>query len=358
MLQKAQRPLVCLHYGIGDVVMQLPVLEALRAHIPHAAITLLGAQPAIELFDDDRRWQSVQSVQAFGLRHWGDVGDDGTRAAVGSWIEQGGFDLILDVSHAVLAIKEAIWSCHRNILDTGEYLPANGLDGVQAIKQSVGLKWGLPVPVHSQPHLDLANGRLQFADNYLRRHLNGKPAVAISALSSSPLKRWPLDRLDATAVALCSRFDLPLMIFNGPQTDAAFQVAAGPAHPTIMVGPLHLLDTAALLTRCAILICNDTGLMHLAAAVGTPVVAVFGPTAESIYLPPPPFCRGVSSTVTCPHRQTDIFGPSPCLVQNCCLISQNSCIESIGVSTVLETAVDLLEQASKGVFHKSIGEPV
>ena len=46
---EARRILVCLRYGIGDVVMELPVLDALRSALPRAHITALGAYPAIEL---------------------------------------------------------------------------------------------------------------------------------------------------------------------------------------------------------------------------------------------------------------------------------------------------------------------
>jgi heptosyltransferase I len=353
MLVSAQRTLVCLHYGIGDVIMQLPVLQALTDFIPSAAITLLGAQPALELFDDDRRWDSVQNIQAWGLQHWGDKGDSTIRAAVGSWIEHRGFDMILDVSHAVEAVKEVIWASshrngHRTILDTGAYLPTYDLNGVQAIKHSVALRWGLSVPEQAKPRIQLEKHRLQFADDYLLRHLNGKPPIAISALASSALKRWSAERLARTAAALNTRFDLPIMIFAGPQTRAAAQLAALLTCPPIIVESFHLLDTAALLSRCAILICNDTGLMHMGAAVGTPIVAVFGPTTESIYLPPASFCKGVSSTVACPHRKTGIFGPAPCLVERRCLIQRYSCIDSISVSTVMQAAMDLLIETLEG----------
>jgi len=349
MLRSARRPLVCLHYGIGDVIMQLPVLESLKSYIPDAAITLLGAQPALELFDDDRRWRSVQSVQAWGLRHWGDGGDSDIRAAVAAWVERSRFDIILDVSHAVHAVKEVLWQLHWNILDTGTYLPTYDMDGVQAIKHSVARKWELPVSVNLQPRIHLGQHRLQFADDYALRHLNGKPPIVISALASSALKRWPPGKLAQTAEALSSCFDLPVMIFAGPQARMASRVAHHLKRPPVNVGPLHLLDTAALLSRCALLICNDTGLMHMGAAVGTPVVAVFGPTDPSIYLPPTASCKAVGSTISCPHRKKGVFGPSACLVKGHCLIGTHSCIDDNAVASVLEAAMGLLNKSSKGV---------
>jgi len=347
MLESARRPLVCLHYGIGDVVMQLPVLNSLIAFLPQASITLLGADPAIELLQDDRRWQAVQSIQGWSLGHWWDEGNESIGSTIEDWIERHEFDVILDVSHAVQAVRDVVWRGNRPILDTGRYLPSYGLNGVDAIKASVRAEWGLTVPQDEQPRIALGEHRMQFADAYLARcKWNGKPPIGISALASSPLKRWPPRRLAEVANALSARFDLPVMIFAGPAPRIAAELVTGmnKRTPLIVVGALHLLDTAALLARCAVLICNDTGLMHMAAAVETPVVAVFGPTAESIYLPRISKAKGISSTVECPFRRTRTFGPSRCLVMGRCLMDRPNCIDSIPAATVLQTSTDILVQ--------------
>lgn len=73
-LYSAQRVLVCLRYGIGDVVMQTAALDALRRALPTACITALGARPAIELLEHDPRIDELVCTQDWGLRHWGDTG--------------------------------------------------------------------------------------------------------------------------------------------------------------------------------------------------------------------------------------------------------------------------------------------
>lgn len=327
--------------------MQLPVLRALQSLLPQASITLLGAEPALELFQDDSDWHAIQTIQAWGLQHWGDAGDDGTRSAMEQWLDRQEFDLILDVSHAVWAVKEILWRRYRRILDTGGYLPSFHVSGVEAIKKSVGEHWGLMVPREVIPAIGLARMRIQFAGAYLRRRgWDGRPAIGVSALASSRLKRWPPERLAEVADALCSRFDLPVVVFAGPQPEIAERLASAMRHqqPPITAGALHLLDTAALLARCAVLICNDTGLMHMAAAVGTPVAAVFGPTAASIYLPPSPKSMGVISPVACPYRRTETFGPSQCLVADSCFLDRHSCIRAIPARDVLQAATALLEE--------------
>ena len=85
-----------------------------------------------------------------------------------------------------------------------------------------------------------------------------------------------------------------------------------------MIAPVHLRGTAALLAQCRVLICNDTGLMHLAAAVGTPVVAVFACTSPRLYLP-----RGGTAVARwaqpCSHVVHDDFGVAPCVAGARCL---------------------------------------
>ncbi|RJP19820.1 MAG: hypothetical protein C4520_12080 [Candidatus Abyssobacteria bacterium SURF_5] len=59
----ARRILLCLRYGIGDFVMETPVLQALRESSPHAHITAAGAYPAIELLEGDPRIDALMCIQ-------------------------------------------------------------------------------------------------------------------------------------------------------------------------------------------------------------------------------------------------------------------------------------------------------
>ncbi|RJR34338.1 MAG: hypothetical protein C4576_26510 [Desulfobacteraceae bacterium] len=105
---------------------------------------------------------------------------------------------------------------------------------------------------------------------------------------------------------------------------------------------LHLLHVAALLERCDALVCNDTGLMHIAASVGTPVIGLFGPTDPSIYLPRQGHTRAVcGDKPDCVFRQRLGIRPSPCLGAGRCLSGEKSCILEIGVLEVLNAVEEL-----------------
>lgn len=100
-------------------------------------------------------------------------------------------------------------------------------------------------------------------------------------------KMWPGDRFAEAAGLLAERHGLPVLLFGGPD-ERAICGAIGAAitrmnpHAGVLnlAGSFSLLETACAMDRCAVVLANDTGLMHIAEARGVPVVAVFGPTVR------------------------------------------------------------------------------
>jgi len=94
-----------------------------------------------------------------------------------------------------------------------------------------------------------------------------------------PNKQWPADRYGAVAAHLGRRYGLPSLVSWGPgELEGAERVAVA-SHGAAKVAPAtSLADLVALARAAALFVAGDTGPLHLAAAVGTPVVGVFGPT--------------------------------------------------------------------------------
>jgi len=171
------------------------------------------------------------------------------------------------------------------------------------------------------PTLELEAATLRAADEILRqRGLEPGRYVACAAagFANVRLKTWPADRFGATLAWLRQQHGQPTLLVGQESERACLesvQAAAGTAAPAIWLGregELPLL--AALLARSALYFGNDTGAMHLAAAVGRPVVAIFGggtwprfqPAArQAIVLVHPLPCFGCGWD--CP------FGDAPCL---------------------------------------------
>ncbi len=81
---------------------------------------------------------------------------------------------------------------------------------------------------------------------------------------------------------------------------------------------------------------NDSGLMHLATAVGTSVVILFGPTVPPLYLPQWVRSQGVASEIACPYRPRRTFGHPRCVPAGSCLIG-TPCIQTIDPAQVCAT---------------------
>lgn len=119
-----------------------------------------------------------------------------------------------------------------------------------------------------------------------------RPLLALSPAASAPFKEWPAERFAELAAAL-TEDGAPLAgaaiaLFGGPGDEAVTGAVAkglGGRMVLDLAGKLDLLEAAACLERARLFIGNDSGLMHLAAAAGTPTLGVFGPTDERIYGP-------------------------------------------------------------------------
>lgn len=335
-----RRVLVCLRYGIGDLVMQLPALETLRRHCADAIIVAVGAEPAIELMEDCSLVDEVVSVHRFGLSHWGDFGDAAQHAAISAWLAAQRFDAVFEPSHAAMGFGQAVWDHgYAAVFDTGLGLQdrclAHARDGTEALRAAVRSGWGIEPMPRQAPRLFLTAGERTFADGFLREAgLQGRDLVAASPVASSPLKRWPVERLAAAANVLAGHGGAVLLVAAGDwELEHRWAQLAAERFDWVAVPRLHLRQTAALLARCATTVCNDTGVMHLAAAVGSATVGVFGPTSSTVYCPPNAIAA--SDRWPCVHRQADRFGPPTCVLADECLIGLRSCIDGVSVDTVL-----------------------
>ena len=135
-------------------------------------------------------------------------------------------------------------------------------------------QWGLPV-CNRTPHIELQPGDYGYVES-----LPSAPEVVIHLGSSSPAKCWPPENFHALASALQKR-GWHTALLCGP-VERERQLATGnlPA-----LHPPDLRALAGLLAKAALFIGNDSGPGHIAAAVGTPTLTLFGPTGPQIWAP-------------------------------------------------------------------------
>ncbi|MCU0242142.1 MAG: glycosyltransferase family 9 protein [Vicinamibacteria bacterium] len=112
-------------------------------------------------------------------------------------------------------------------------------------------------------------------------------------------KLWPAERYGSVAAAVAARGLRPIVIFGPGEEDLAETVVAASRGRAVLAPPTSLLDLIELLRRACLIVAADTGPMQLACAIGTPVVALFGPTDASRNGPYAPSDVVVAKRPTC-----------------------------------------------------------
>ena len=146
-------------------------------------------------------------------------------------------------------------------------------------------------------------------------------------------KRWYPDRFAAVADELAHRWGARVVVTGGPGEAAiAADIAAAMTSPClVMAGKTSVRELMALIKRCDFFITNDSGPMHIAAAFGIPLVAVFGSTDHTTTSP-------WSDRTVIVRRDTDC---APCLLREC--PTDHRCMTAVTVEDVVEAAERLLE---------------
>jgi len=145
------------------------------------------------------------------------------------------------------------------------------------------------------------------------------------------MKRWPPGRFAALARAVRDGHGLPVLVTAGPGEEALAERVVGESRGAARRGPetRSLADLAALLARAAAVVGADTGPVHLAALLGAPTVALFGPKDPGVYAPRGPRVRVVWKQVWC----------SPCRLRHC---DDPVCMTELRLDEVLPEVESLL----------------
>jgi heptosyltransferase-2/heptosyltransferase-3 len=168
-----------------------------------------------------------------------------------------------------------------------------------------------------------------------------RPIVALQVGAGAPIKRWPLDRLARVGRALRDECEGSIVVLGGPSEIEVVQaVVSGVGRAAIgLAGKTSIGELAAVLERCALVIGPDSGPLHLAVAVGTPTVHLFGPADPRRFGPfgDPRWHVVVRSSRAC----------APChrLAFPADQLADHACVADISVDEVVPVACALLERS-------------
>lgn len=322
--------------SLGDVVLATSALRWLKERRPGARITFLtkaAFAPLLEGHPDiDALW----------------VLDNGDRGLTGAWrmasrIHAARFDAVLDL-HASLrsrffgaasgarVARQKAYAWNRRLRVWAKFLklpqpPDVTLRGVQAAAELI--REGAP-DFAPEPRLAVSPGAAAWADDFISKSGLTAPIIAVAPGASHATKRWPAERIADAVGRPC------LIIGGGGDVAPARLVAAALPGSAVAAGLTSPQQLAALLARSSVLLCNDSGPMHVARALGVPVVALFGPTIEAFgFFPRGPRDRVISLPLPC--KPCSVHGTEKCpITTHACMTS----ISSVDVSKALHAILE------------------
>jgi heptosyltransferase-2 len=346
---------------IGDVVMISPALASLRRRYPHARIEAVAIPQVADLL---RGHPAVDDVVLFDRR-----GRD--RGAAGLWrvareLRRRRYDLAVLFQKAIgaalmarlagvpvrigLAADRRAWLLTHPVPITPELARRHHLDLFLEVARAAGCDVS-----DRTPFFPLDQESEAWAGTFLAGKRAGRFAflVAMHVGASKRPRAWHTDRFARVARETAMRHDAGVVLLGGrsDQEEMARVAAVLEDRAIDASGTTSIRQMAALVKRCRLLIANDSGPMHVAGALGVPVVAIFGPGDPDRTAP----AGGPAASVVVSRR----YPCAPCrqrFFHECYPAPSGKpmCLESIAVEEVLGAVETALNQVPQSRSHQPI----
>jgi heptosyltransferase-2 len=327
-MEALERILIRLPNWLGDALMARPALHAVRAAYPDARITAAGPGPLLELLRPEGLWQGEEAVRPAVPGLAGRLRAARLDAA-----------LVLPPSFSSAWLAFSAGARRRvgfaregrsPLLTSAPRRPARGDLHLSREYLTLARELGaLETPGTRLPPLPLAPDAVAEARALIEPGGPGRAGFAILAPGAvfGPAKRWGATRFAALGRRFAVRGLEVLVCGAEAESDVCAQVAAavGPAARSL-AGRTRLPVQAALCAGAVVVVSNDSGLAHLAAATGAATVAIFGSTSSAWTAPLGLRVRVVQRAPVC----------SPCFRRTCRI--GYACLEAVAVEAVARAA--------------------
>lgn len=320
--------------AIGDVLLSTPVLKNLRYHFPNSKIDFLTEPPAKEIIEGnpfvdeliifERENNDLKKFLSLRKRKYDLVIDlfcnprsalitfiTGARYRVGYAFRGRGY-----AYNIKLKPREEV---HHNV----EF----NLDALRSL--------GLEI-IDKKIYMPLSDESENFAQKFWdENNLNGELVVALNPSGTWETKRWGLEKFANLGDMIAENFNAKILIpwGNEKELEDAKKLHSMMKTKPIIPPKTGLKQLASILKRCSFMVSNDSGPMHIATAVGTPTLGIYGPTN--------PFAQGPYGEKHLWVRKEDLA----CIACNLtkCPIG-NKCMSELSVETVYDAFVKLVEK--------------
>jgi len=329
---------------VGDAVMSTPMIRAVRKNFPKAEIFILAKPWVAPIFKYSRDVDHILIYDATG-RHsgiWGVI-------RLGKELRQYNFDLAVLVQNAFEAALIAFLAGIPNRLgydtDARTLLLTHGVPMNPNIKKLHQIDYYLGIIRGASLHsfgrnmsLNISVSERKATGDLLKNYGMAGHIIGINpGAAFGSAKRWFPKRFAEVCVSLRTQFgELPVLIFGGPGEEALGEKIRDliGSKCVNLAGKTSLREAVALIEKCSIFITNDSGLMHVAAALNIPQIAVFGPTNHTTTSPADPKSHIVRVATPC----------SPCMKQEC-MEGHHQCMKAVTADMVYEKAAAILNKS-------------
>lgn len=278
--------------AIGDFILTLPAIGALRQRWPSARLEILGYPRTAALADGRHYADAVRSIDAAPMARFFVPESDLDPSLAGYFAS---FDLVL----SYLYDPDDLFSSNLRRAGVRRLLRASS----KPDREHAAVHFARPLAklgLHIEPHPRLFpnDADRAFADSFFSQIPNpdsqsSRRLIALHPGSGGEHKVWPADRWAAVIRWLQKQTRDGILLVGG-EADANARRALVPLNLPVAWN-LPLPQLAAVLERCTLFAGHDSGITHLSAAVGIPTLALFGPTSPDIWAPLGPRVRVVTA---------------------------------------------------------------
>lgn len=276
---------------IGDVVLTTPVIRSVRNAFPDAFIAYMADAQAVSLLEHNPCLNEIIPFD-FARPTWREQ----SRVAVLLWRRH--FDLAIDLfGNPRSALLTLLSGAHTRV---GLDRPGRGRLFTVRVRDGAGAKTAIDFHMQflnaigiprtaERTEIFLTDAERAIAQRMICNAAQGSgPIVCLHPGATWPAKRWLPERFAAVAEIVRERFGARVILTAGPKDgDVIRRVQNTSVRPLPVFEGLPLRQLAAVLNQCRACVANDSGPMHIAAAVGTPTIGIFGPGEEDIWFPYP-----------------------------------------------------------------------
>ena len=275
--------------AIGDVILTTPAIRVLKRHFPEARIDFLANAAPAEALENNPHLHEV-------LIYPHAPNDLGGLIRQGLKLRQRRYDMVIDfLGTAATALITRFSGApvrvgyrlrFRRIAYTHHEVGYRG-DIYNALTKFSLLR---PLGIHddeSAPEMFVPAEAERWAKDYFdRTGLANQSVIALAPQAKRLVRRWTAEGFSSVANWLQSQGHQVILIWAPGERDYVEAVAKKIQSKPLLSPPTSLMQLAALLKRCRLLVCNCGGAKHVAVAVSTPTFTIHGPTDPRVWTPP------------------------------------------------------------------------